>query len=198
MFRMVSAIAFGLLFVGLGLHLLIFPCKLKVSLFKFRSKAEIINIISGIICFGLLASFLGLFVTGFGPLLLGDKLHGYLLMFHATCAPVFIVCAGLLVLMYAGKHAFDLNDADAFKSGCSLKKGLNNRCWLTDTGLGAKVCFWVLAVLAVPLAMTMVLSMLSLFGTEIQQCLFEMHRWIALVFALIMFFELYMLLRMNN
>lgn len=198
MFRVVSAIGLVVLWIGLVLHFLVFPCKLKMRLFTVQLKAGMLHIMSLLICLGLVVSFMGLFITGFGPLFMGDKLHGYLLMLHATCAPVFIVCAGLFVLTGAGKHAFDMNDADIIKTECSMKKSRTKTCWLTDTGLGAKSCFWMLAVLAVPLTMTMVFSMMPLFGTEIQEFLFEMHRWIALIFALIMFLELYMLLRMNH
>jgi hypothetical protein len=198
MFRMISAIGFVFLFLGVVLHFMVFPCQLKVRLSKSQLKAGMLHILSVLIYLGLVASFMGLFITGFGPLLFGDKLHGYVLMFHVTCAPVFIVCASLFVLMNAGKHAFDMNDVDVIKSGCSIKKSQTRMCWLTDTGLGAKSCFWLLAILAVPLTMTVILSMIPLFGTQVQEFLFDIHRWTALFFALIMFIELYMLLRMNN
>lgn len=198
MFRPVSAVAFAVLFLVLTLHFIIFPCKLKGSLFTLRFRTGIISLIPGLIFSGLLVSFLGLLVTGFGPLLIGDKLHGYLLMGHATCAPVFIVCTGLLVLLYAGKHTFNIDDAAPLKSEYRIKKNQKKRrCW-TDSGLSAKSCFWVLAVLAVPLTMTMVFSMLPMFGTAAQEFSLEIHRWTALFFALVMFFQMYILLRKNE
>ena len=190
MFRMVSIIAFVCLLGGLFLHMLVFPCKLKFELAPF--KKGFLNIIYALIVLGLRVSFVGLLVTGFGPLLAGGKLEGYLLMLHATCAPVFIGCATLYILINAGKFVFDKKDADFILGGCKIKG-----CRLTDSGIGAKCGFWVLAAMMIPLTLTMVLSMLPLFGTDVQHLLFEVHRWCALVFALAAIGELYMLVRME-
>lgn len=190
MFRMVSVIAFVCLAGGLGLHMLIFPCKLKLKPAAF--KPGLLNIIYALIDLGLKVSFAALLLSGFGPLVSGGKLHGYILMLHATFAPVFIGCSTLYILINAGRFVFDKKDADFIMSGCKIKG-----CWLTDSGLGAKCGFWILAAMVIPLTLTMVLSMLPLFGTDVQYLLFEMHRWCALVFGLVAISELYMLMRMD-
>jgi hypothetical protein len=58
-----------------------------------------------------------------------------------------------------------------------------------------KVGFWLLTTLALPLTLTMVISMTPLFGTEWQEYLFHLHRWFALAFALAAFLTLYVLIR---
>ena len=142
-----------------------------------------------------LLSFLVLFLTGFGPVLFGGKLHGWLLMIHATFALVFIACAAIVVFLGAGQYAFNQGDADHLPKTCLPVK--SSCCWLTDTGIGAKAGFWMLTVLILPVTLTMVLSMLPLFGTHGQELLFHWHRWCALVFAWIAIVELYMLIRME-
>ena len=124
--------------------------------------------------FGVL-SFCVLGLTGFGPLLLGARLHGYLLMIHATCAPVFIACVAAIAVLGAGRNAFTEKDARG----------------------GIKAGFWSLLVMTLPVTLTMVLSMLPLFGPSGQEFLFHAHRWCALIFVLIAIVELYMLKRVE-
>ena len=100
----------------------------------------------------------------------------------------------IVVLLGAGQYVCSRKDADAIQHRfCGRKDG----CWVTDTGIGAKVGFWLLAVLSLPVTLTMVLSMLPLFGTHGQEMLFLLHRWSALFFALTAIVELYMLVRME-
>ena len=143
----------------------------------------------GLLSFALLA------ITGFGSLFFGYRLEGYLLMVHATFAPVFIGCLAVVAILSAGKYAFSPKDTQMLSSRCpeTNVKG----CWLTDSGIGARAGFWALLVLSLPVTLTMVLSMLPLFGTKGQAFLFETHRWCALTFALITIVELYILVRME-
>ena len=140
-------------------------------------------------------SFAILFLTGFGPVVSGGRLHGYLLMLHATFAPVFIVCAMVVVVGGAAQYCFSSKDGELLANPGQYKGDLGGI--LTDTGIAAKACFWVLAIMTLPLTMTMVLGMLPLFGTEIQEFLYHAHRWSALIFAAFAIFELYLLLRMQ-
>ena len=142
-----------------------------------------------------LLSFAVLVVTGFGPLFLGHRLEGYLLMIHAAFAPVFIGCVAVVAVLSAGKYAFTKKDGEIFSSRCL---GTNAKgCWLADSGIGAKAGFWALLVLSLPVTLTMVLSMLPLFGTNGQGFLFEAHRWCALAFSLVAIIEVYTLIRME-
>lgn len=209
MFRMVSMVGFAVIFAGLFLHHLIFPCgykprftagaiiRKKVHLLTLLFPEQKLNLAGKIrqwvLLVGLL-SFAVLFLTGFGPLVCGGKLHGYLLMLHATFALVFIACAAIVVFLGAGDFAFTKKDAEVIPAGC---KCTGDGCWLTDSGVGAKAGFWMLAALALPVTLTMVLSMLPLLGTHGQELMFELHRWSALMFAWTAIVELYILIRMG-
>ena len=205
-FRWISMITFVGLLGCLFLHHLVFPCGYK-SRFSFgsliRKMAHLFTLLflpqklgpAGRLCklaflLGLL-SFCVLALTGFGPLVFGSRLQGYLLMIHATFAPVFIACAAVIAVLGAGRYAFDKTDAEAALHICKCG------CWLTDTGVGAKAGFWFLLIMTLPITLTMVLSMFPLFGPAGQEFMFHAHRWCALIFALAAITELYMLVRMG-
>jgi len=209
MFRWISMIGFAAVFAGMILHHLIFPCGYKPRFTVdslIRKKVHLLTLLFPeqkrrlpgkirklIFLLGLL-SFCVLLLTGFGPVLFGHRLEGYWLMIHATFAPVFIGCATMVVLLGAAEYTFNRKDADAIQHRfCRRKDG----CWLADSGIGAKAGFWLLAALSLPVTLTMVLSMLPLFGTEGQEWLFHLHRWCALFFVLTAIVELYMLIRMD-
>jgi len=124
--------------------------------------------------------------------LLGSRLQGYLLIIHATFAPVFIGCTAIVALLGAGQYRFKKEDLKVIG-----KSSETAGCWLTDTGVGAKTGFWLLVILALPVTLTMVLSMFQLFGTDGQEFLHVAHRWSALAFSLIAIAELYILVRMG-
>ena len=209
-FRWISIIAFAGLLACLFLHHLIFSCGYK-SCFSLgsliRKKVHLLTLLflpqklgpAGRLCklaflLGLL-SFCVLALTGFGPLLFGGCLQGYLLMIHATFSPVFIACGAVVAVFAAGRYAFNKTDLKA--APWYRRCASDDRCWLTDTGVGAKAGFWFLLVMTLPLTLTMVLSMLPLFGPDGQEFLFHAHRWCALVFALAAVTELYILIRMG-
>ena len=210
MFQWISIIGFATVITAILLHALLFPCgysprfslgaliRKKVHLFTLLLTEQKLNWPTKfrklVFLLGLL-SFLVLLATGFGPLLFGARLHGVLLMIHATFAPVFIGCAAVVAILGAGQYCFNKKDTQSLQCGCNDDS--NTSCWLTDSGVGAKVGFWVLLLMSLPVTLTMVLSMLPLFGPEGQEFLFYAHRWSALVFALTAIVELYMLVRIG-
>lgn len=209
MFRWICLIGFAAVCAALVLHHLIFPCGYKPR-FSVRSLiCKLVHLLTllflpqamgwagricklafllGLLCFAVLA------VTGFGPLLCGGRLQGWLLMIHMTAAPVFAVCAAVIVLLAAGRYAFKKTDAAAFLACARSGSG---RCWLTDSGVWVKIGFWFLAAAALPLVLAPVLSMLPWVGTNGQAFLAAAHRWCALVFSLAAAAQLYMLIRME-
>ncbi len=98
-------------------------------------------------------------LTGFGPGLAGSHLQGFPLMMHVGCAPVFLLCVAFLAVTSA--RANDLSIA------------INLRA----------ICFWILLVLALPLTLSIVLSMVPLFGTHGQEVLYCLHKAMAAPFA---------------
>lgn len=210
MFRWIAIISFGVVFAGLFLHHLLFPCgykprfsmgsliRKKVHLFILlfpEQKLSLPGKIRKLIFLLALLSFVVLLLTGFTPLMLGSRLAGYWLIIHAIFAPVFIGCTALIALLGAGQYRFNKEDLNV--AGLVNKSSEVNGCRLTDSGIGAKTGFWFLMVLSLPVTLTMVLSMFPLFGTHGQELLYHLHRWCGLVFACIAIVELYILIRMG-
>lgn len=199
MFRWITLISFAAVLGGIVLHYLMFPRGYKSRdasaplpdrrlRFRFRKLAFLVGLLS----------FCVLLVTGFGPLLFGGRLHGYLVMIHATFAPVFIACTAFIAVTAVADYAFNKNDVENLPRPWWKCPGRAEGCWFTDSGVGAKIGFWLLLALSLSVTLTMVVSMLTLFGTQGQEFLFHTHRWTALVFALIAMIELYMLARMQS
>ena len=198
MFQIISMISFIVILGGIGLHCLIYSneqrSETQITLGTCRIGPRYFR--KSAFLFGLL-SFSVLLFTGFGPLLFGLRLHGYLLMIHATFAPVFIASVAFIAVTSAEQYAFNEIDLEQIPCpGCKPGKPTVG-CCLTDTGLGAKLGFWILLVMSLPVTLSMVLSMLPLFGPEGQDFLFQAHRWSALIFALTLIAELYILIRMR-
>ncbi|UCC98453.1 MAG: hypothetical protein JSW66_00895 [Phycisphaerales bacterium] len=163
-----------------------------------RSLVDVLRMLAylvALLCFVVLA------VTGFYPVLvLGEHVSGYLVMAHATFAPVFTVCVAVLAVMWARNCRFTAGDwpwlerlvrrATLAQSAGEKPRG-RNAC----LGLGQKVAFWLIIFLVLPLGLSIMLSMLPLFGTHGQEFLLGMHRYTALVFAPIAVVHAVLLLR---
>lgn len=205
MFRWISIACFSAIAAVILLHHLLYPCgyprrfsagsivrkkvHLLTMLFLPQRQSWPSRVLKLAFLLGLL-SFIVLLATGFGPLLLGGRLQGWLLMIHATFAPVFIVCGAVIAITGAGRLAFSKGD---WKTADPLKQ--QAYCRLTDSAVGIKTAFWTLLFLSLPLTLTMVLSMLPLFGEDWQNWMFHTHRYCALAFALTAIAAVYMLIR---
>lgn len=145
-------------------------------------------------------SFVVLALTGFYPvLILGEHITGYLVMIHATFAPVFAGCLAVLAVLWAHQCRFTSGDLPWFER-------LIQRVTLTEgadaaqgrsTSLGQKVTFWLIIFLALPLGLTILLSMFPLLGTHWQELLLILHRYTAYVFSLVVVIHTVLLLRMR-
>jgi len=60
-----------------------------------------------------------------------------------------------------------------------------------------KAMFWAIAGLSLPLILSIVLSMLHLFGTHWQEILLAAHRWSALLFAVAVILHTYAAARLQ-
>jgi cytochrome b subunit of formate dehydrogenase len=132
-------------------------------------------------------SFVVLAVTGFYPvLILGRHISGYPLMLHATFSPIFAVCLAVLAVLWARACRFTRGDwpwFDRLVQRATLAGGGNREAPRKGSSLGQKIMFWLVVFLALPLALSIVLSMFPLFGTHGQELLLGVHRSIASVFA---------------
>ncbi len=143
--------------------------------------------------------FLVLAITSFYPVLvLKEPIHGYWLMLHATFAPVFAICLAVLAVMWAGNCRFNKSDwpwLTRILERVTLVKSSSEETVSEAPGLGQKITFWLIVVLALPLILSIILSMFSLFGTYWQELLLDIHRYTALAFAVVAIVHTYLVLR---
>jgi cytochrome b subunit of formate dehydrogenase len=149
-----------------------------------------------IVCFVVLA------LTGFYPVLVrGEHLSGYLLMIHATFAPIFAICLAVLGITWAGANRFANGDCPLLQrlirqcTSLAVPQPEQGPCRCTETA--QKVAFWAIVVLSLPLILSIVLSMLPLFGTHGQELAMAAHRWSALGFGVMVLIHTYLAVRIR-
>ena len=141
---------------------------------------------SGVYLLALL-SFVVLAITGFYPtLVLGEHISGYLIMIHATFAPILAICLAILAVMWAGTCRLNSNDwpwiTHIIEKVTQVK--INPKASDNNSFVGQKISFWLIIFLALPLTMSIILSMLPYFGTHWQEIFVFIHRYTALTFAI--------------
>lgn len=123
-----------------------------------------------LICFVLVATVIILACTGFYAAIgTGHALTGWLLMIHATMAPVFCFALAAWVLIRVQNARFVGQDI--------ARPGRSYAC--------RKTCFWLMVLLAVPVILSIVLSMVPLFGTVGQKFLYHTHQATTLAFLML-------------
>jgi cytochrome b subunit of formate dehydrogenase len=134
-------------------------------------------------------------VTGFYPvLILGEHISGYLLMIHVTAGGVFVVCLAVLALTWAHTHRFNASDWPSLVS-LFRREARDHRLLPENSDLLRKICFWLLVILALPLMLSVVLSMFPLFGTAGQNLLANTHRYSTLAFAVVAIIHTYLIIQ---
>jgi cytochrome b subunit of formate dehydrogenase len=209
MYRTISIIAFVITLGGIVLYCIIRPCKecrrnpLKklVQLFTLlfiEQKLSPTEVFRKLVYLLALLCFIVLAITGFYPTLVqGEHISGYLLMIHATFAPIFAITLAILAVMWSGHCRFTGSDwpwFGKFVRRVTLKKSTSQEL-KTECCLGQKITFWLIIFLALPLILSIVLSMFPYFGTYWQELLLDIHRYTALVFALTAIVHTYLLIR---
>ncbi len=198
MYQTISIIAILITLAGIVLHRLVSPSHKKRQ-GKSKKKLSIVGVLRILVYLLALLCFVVLAVTGFYPtLVLGEHISGYLVMVHATFAPVFAVCLAVLAVMWAGRCRFAYSDWPWFQrivQRVTLVKGTGNKTPYNSSGLGQKMTFWLIIFLALPLILSIILSMFTLFGTYWQELLLSTHRYTALVFALVVIVHTYLVIR---
>jgi cytochrome b subunit of formate dehydrogenase len=198
MYQTISIIAFLITLAGIILHRLISPSKKKRQK-KSTKKRSIVGILRILVYLLALLCFVVLAVTGFYPtLVLGEHISGYLVMIHATFAPVFAVCLAVLAVMWASRCRLSYSDWPGFQrfvQRVTLVKSSGNKTPHKSSGLGQKIAFWLIIFLALPLILSIILSMFPIFGTHWQELLLGTHRYTALVFAMVVIVHTYLVIR---
>jgi hypothetical protein len=153
-----------------------------------ESAAQWPPILSARKLFYALSAALGLLlaVTGFYPLLAGGAISGYSLMLHVTCGGAFAVCLAAIAVLSAHRHRFEGADLMPQAAGSRRQTG--------RPGLAGKIAFWVVVAASVPLVLSVLLSMLGLFGTAGQELLLSVHIYSAAVVVAAAFVHLLFML----
>ncbi len=124
-------------------------------------------------------SLLVLVFTGFWPAVRGEPLRGWLLMIHNSAAPAFAIGLLVLAFLWAERRPARLVESPVATGapGATVPAA--------GFGRGQRLVFWAAALLATTLVLTMMFSMVQIFGTPGQELLFEIHRYSALAMVLV-------------
>ncbi|OHB55599.1 MAG: hypothetical protein A2173_01430 [Planctomycetes bacterium RBG_13_44_8b] len=204
MFRTVSITCLIITFVGIIIHWIIFrpkvgelfgtdrrmrildPLRYLVFLFTLLfipQKLTLAGVFRKLVFLLALLCFVVLFVTGFySKLVYGTTISGYWLMLHATFAPVFAICLAILAVMWAHNCRFNKKYWPWLQR--ILQQDITDNIIPQKYEFSQKLSFWVIIGLAVPLILSIILSMFRFFGTYWQELLADIHRYIAIVFTL--------------
>jgi len=212
-YRIVSLTSFAVIFVGIALHCVRYHPKLDEVFGKERrlrildglrilvylltlplpqqrlsplSKFRKLVYLLAVLCFAALV------VTGFYPtLILGKSISSYWLILHTAAGGVFVCALPVLVCFWAENCRFNENLWHSIQKFVHQEAVNKSSC--EGCGPGQKIAFWLIVILALPLILSIILSMFPLFGTDVQIFLLLTHRYCALLFALVIAVHTYLL-----
>jgi cytochrome b subunit of formate dehydrogenase len=209
MFQTVADIALVMTFLGVAAHWVLVPTGGPrnvvqggvhvFSLLLIEQRSSILGVLKKLAYLVSLVCFLVLALTGFWPLLVrGEHISGYLMMIHATFAPVFALCLAILAVTWAGANCFTAEDCPwmqrllrrTTRLHVAAEEG-SGRCAV----LWYKATFWLLMFLALPLILSIVISMFHILGTSWQHFTMAIHRWTGLIFAVVAILHTYLAIR---
>jgi len=211
MFQTVADIAFVMTFLGVAAHWVLVPTRKPrnvvqgavhvFSLLLIEQRTSLLGALKKLAYLLSLVCFVVLAITGFWPLLVrGEHISGYLMMIHATFAPIFALCLAVIAVTWAGENRFTAED-------CPWVRRLLRRATRLQVPaeekpcacavVGYKATFWLLLFLALPLILSIVISMFPLLGTDWQHHTAAIHRWTGLAFAVIAILHTYLAIRLR-
>ena len=213
MFETVAIIVFLVTLIGIAVHCIAFPTKRGAgvgviprivhvfSLLLIEQERSLLGALKKLCYLVTAVCFVVLAITGFWPVLVkGEHISGFPIMIHSTFAAVFAVCLAIITITWAGSNRFE-------KSECPwlwrlLRRVTNLRIPMQEGPcqgivIVKKAMFWAIVGLSLPLILSIVLSMLHLFGTHWQEILLAAHRWSALLFAVAVILHTYAAARLQ-
>jgi cytochrome b subunit of formate dehydrogenase len=211
MFQTVADIAFVMTFLGVAAHWVLVPTGRPrnvvqggvhvFSLLLIEQRASLLGALKKLVYLVSLVCFVVLAITGFWPLLVrGEHISGYLMMIHATFAPIFALCLAVVAITWAGENRFTAEDCPwvrrLLRRATRLHVPADEKPWACAV-LGYKATFWLLIFLALPLILSIVVSMFHLLGTDWQHLTMAIHRWTGLVFAIVAVVHTYLAIRIR-
>jgi hypothetical protein len=115
-------------------------------------------------------------ISSFGMILVGQRMHGWMLVIHMSVAGLFAVTLTVLAVLWAEQASFERNDTPP-------------RFYA-----GEKVAFWLTLLAGLSTILSAMLGMMSWFGSEGQIVLLRVHRYSALLLLICVVFHGYRLL----
>jgi cytochrome b subunit of formate dehydrogenase len=215
MFETIAVGTFLTTFIGVAVHWAAFPVAKRRSgaeavralvhagsLLLIEQRSSVLGVLKKLCYLVAAFCFVILGITGFYPLLVrGEHISGYLMMIHATLAPVFAICLAILTVTWASRFRFDKTDCPwlrrLLRSATRLRVPDEEGSRVCRAVTAWKVTFWLVVALALPLILSILLSMLPLFGTHGQNVLLAAHRWVAVLFAVAVIIHTYMAVRVR-
>jgi len=212
MFQTIANIALVMTFVGVAAHWVLVPAGGPrnvvqggvhvFSMLLIEQRASLLGALKKVVYLVSLLCFLVLAITGFWPVLVrGEHISGYAMMIHATFAPVFALCLAIVAVTWAGENRLTAGDAPwvsrLLRRTTRLRVAAEERSG-SCVVLGYKATFWVLLFLALPLVLSIVVSMFHILGTSWQHHAMAAHRWTALVFAIVAVIHTYLAIRIRT
>jgi cytochrome b subunit of formate dehydrogenase len=194
MFQTIAILVLLATFVGVVVHWFTFPASSECrggagivrgivhvfSLLLIEQRNSLLGALKKLCYLLTVVCFLVLAITGFWPLLVQGEPHisGYLMM-------IFAICLAILAITWASRYRFAGDDCPCLQRLLRRVTRLHipephERCKCATTV--QKVAFWAVVALALPLILSIVLSMLPLFGTHYQELALTVHRWTSIVF----------------
>lgn len=211
MFQTVAIVALLVTFLGIGVHWILTPVGGMrsvlqggvhvFSLLLIEQKSSLLGALKKLLYLVTVVCFLVLAFTGFWPVLVrGEHISGGFMMVHATFAPIFALCMALLAVTWAGSNRLLAEDCPwvqrLLRRVTRLRLPADDRpgrCLVLLYKLG----FWVLLFLALPLILSIVVSMFHLLGTDWQHTTLALHRWTSLVFVIVALIYTYLAIRLR-
>jgi cytochrome b subunit of formate dehydrogenase len=216
MFQTIALGAFLTTFLCIAVHWAVFPISGKRrggaeivrafvhvgSLLLIEQRSSLLGALKKLCYLAAAFCFVVLGITGFYyPFVHGTHITGYLMMIHATLAPVFAICMAILTVTWASRFRFDKRDCPwlrrLLRSTTRLRVTDPENPCTRPAETAWKVTFWLVVTLAIPLILSILLSMLPLFGTYWQNVLLAAHRWAAVLFAVAVIIHTYMAVRVR-
>jgi hypothetical protein len=114
-------------------------------------------------------------ISSFGMILVGQRMHGWMLVLHMSVAGLFAVTLTVLAVLWAEQSSFERGGEPRFYTG-------------------EKVAFWLILLTGLATIATAMLGMMSWFGSVGQVMLLRVHRYSALLLLICAVFHGYRLL----
>ncbi len=211
MFETVSIFAFLATFVGIAVHWVATPAGGSrsviqggvhtLSLLLIEQRSSLLGALKKLCYLVAAVCFVVLAITGFYPVLVkGEHISGFLMMIHATFAPIFALCMAILGITWAGGNRFTAADCPwmsrLLRRFTRLQVAADNRSWRCSLVL-YKAAFWALLFLTLPLVLSIVISMFHILGTDWQRITLSLHRWVGMVFVIVAIIHTYLAVRLR-